>query len=225
VDNHWTYVAGTVDAVSNLSTVDFWRNSTLDGQGTSQTMAFYNARIVGPISLGGDLDVDGDLTITNTFSDSRLDGGWSNYHINLAGDWINQQSASTGSFFQNNSRVIFDGSGTQQLLLSASSHTETFNELEMNNTGGGLILNGQVVVTANCNFLQGNIHSSTANLIRIDNNATATSANNGSYVSGPIRKTGNQSFIFPVGKDGYYASIDLLVSIFTRIHIRFTIPG
>jgi hypothetical protein len=44
--------------------------------------------------------------------------------------------------------------------------------------------------------------TTTTNLITINNAATVTGASNASFVNGPIKKIGNQAFIFPVGVSG-----------------------
>jgi hypothetical protein len=49
--------------------------------------------------------------------------------------------------------------------------------------------------------------SSASNILLLNNAATATGANNSSFVSGPVRKTGNQAFVFPTGKISAYAPI------------------
>ena len=53
----------------------------------------------------------------------------------------------------------------------------------------------------------GRIFSTAANLITIEDNATALGASNTSHVNGPIKKLGDEAFIFPVGKNAYYRSI------------------
>jgi hypothetical protein len=57
------------------------------------------------------------------------------------------------------------------------------------------------------NFVNG-IVMQNANLT-ILNGATATGASNQSFVHGVVRKTGNQAFTFPVGKNGFYRPISI----------------
>jgi len=208
-DNNWTYVQGAVDALTNASTVDFHRTSIVDGQGTSSTMAFNNIMCSGAITLGGNFDVNGDLTIVNTYSDWKLDASPSNYRVNLAGNWINTNSVYTTSFEERNGKVIFDGPTAQQLTLASGAHTETFYNLEINNTSGGLTLNAPITILNNGNFLSGNFYSSVTSILKFSSASTATGASNASYVCGPVRKTGNQAFVFPVGKSSFYAPISI----------------
>lgn len=205
-DNDWTYIQGTVDAITNASKIDFHKTSVIDGQGTSATMAFYNVSFTGFISLGGNMDVNGNFDITSGVN-NRLDVTSNNYQINLAGNWTNNNSVTALSFNQQNGRVIFDGGNAQALTLASSAHSETFYNLEMNNSSIGLTLNAPVTVSNQVNFIAGNIVSSASNILLLNNAVTATGASNSSFVSGPVRKTGNQAFTFPVGKNAVYAPI------------------
>jgi hypothetical protein len=208
-DNNWTYVAGIVDATTNSSTVDFYKTSLIDGQGTSTTMAFYHTIVSGLISLGGNMDIDGDLTIRNGIN-NRLDvSALNNYQLNLAGNWTNNNSVTAASFNQQAGKVILDGGISQTLSLDIATNNETFYNLEIVNTGSGLTLNAPVTVSHNVNFITGNIFSSTSNLLLLNNSATSTGASNNSFVSGPVGKTGNQAFIFPVGKTTTYAPMSI----------------
>jgi len=206
-DNAWNYIAGTIDASTNSSTVDFYKTSVIDGQGTSSTMAFYNVIFSDFISLGGNLDVNSNFTIRNGVN-NRLDvTAANNYQINIAGNWANYNSITPTSFNQQSGKVVFDGGSAQSLTLSANTDTETFYKLEMTNTNTGLTLNAPVTISNNLNFISGNIISSTTNSLLLNNNVTSTGANNTSFVSGPISKRGNQAFVFPVGKNTVYAPI------------------
>jgi hypothetical protein len=207
MDNNWTYVSGTVDALSNSSTLDFYKTAVIDGEGASAIMTFKNIICSGFISLGGKADIDGDLMIRNDVN-SRLDVSASNYQLNLAGNWINNNSVTALSFNQENGKVIFDGNSAQSLNLAAATHNETFYNLEIKNTSG-LTLNGPVIVSSNLNFVTGTISSSAVNTLQLGNLATATGAGNASFVSGPVIKTGNQAFTFPVGRNAVYAPLSI----------------
>ncbi len=207
-DNEWTYIQGTVDANTYASTVDFYKTSVIDGQGTSASMAFYNVIFSGFISLGGNMDINGDFKITSGVN-NRLDVTSSNYQINLAGNWTNNNSVTTLSFNQQSGKVVFDGGNAQSLTLTSNTHKEIYYNLELNKNSNDLTLNAPVTVSNNVNFIAGNIVSSLSNILLLNNAVTATGANNSSFVTGPVRKTGNQGFIFPVGKNSVYAPISI----------------
>jgi len=207
MDNNWTYIAGAVDARTNASSVDFYKTSNIDGQGISSTMAFYHVIISGLITLGGNMDVNGDFTI-RAGTGNRLDvSALNNYQLNIAGYWVNNNSVTASSFNQQNGKVVFDGTRTQAITTGSSSDIETFYKLEINKTRGFLILEAPITISNNVNFVVGNILSSSAHILLINNAATATGTSRFSFVSGPVRKTGNQAFTFPVGMNAVYAPI------------------
>ncbi|OGY31152.1 MAG: hypothetical protein A2805_00615 [Candidatus Andersenbacteria bacterium RIFCSPHIGHO2_01_FULL_46_36] len=79
------------------------------------------AGLAGTWTLGANLDVDGDLTLTTgTLNTSAA----SNRSINVAGNW----SKTSGTYTGNSSTVTFDGSGAQALT------GETFYNLTINNS-------------------------------------------------------------------------------------------
>jgi hypothetical protein len=80
---------------------------TYDGTATGLNYGdtYYNLKLntSGTMTLNADLDVDGDLTITN----GTLDASSNNRAINVAGDWSN-----SGTFISRSGTVTFDGSST-----------------------------------------------------------------------------------------------------------------
>jgi len=206
-DNNWTYIAGNVDASTNTSTVDFYKTSVINGQGTSATMSFFNTIFSGFISLGGNMNVNGNFTIRSGVN-NRLDvTSANNYQLNVAGNWTNNNSATASSFNQQSGTVVFNGGAAQTLALDIATNNETFYNLQINNSSGGLTLSAPVIISNNINFISGDIISSAANILLLTNAVTATGASNGSFVAGPVCKTGNQAFIFPTGKNAVYAPI------------------
>ena len=64
-------------------------------------------------------------------------------------------------------------------------------------------------VTTNLQLQQGLLTTTTANVIQVDNGATSNIGSATSYVNGPITKKGNQAFVFPTGKNPYWARIEM----------------
>lgn len=207
--NNWTYTAGNVDAAAYNSTLDFYKTAVIDGQGTSNTMSFFNVLFSGFISLGGNMDVNGNFAI-RTGVNNRLDvNATPSYQLNVAGNWTNANSVTASSFNQQTGKVVFDGGSAQQLTLASTAHTEFFYNLEISNSNGGLLLNAPVTVSGNLHLISGKIFSSVTNLLSLSNAATATGASDSGFVSGPVLKTGNQAFTFPVGKNNSYAPVSI----------------
>jgi hypothetical protein len=114
-------------------------------------------------------------------------------------------SASYGT--ANARKFKISGSNAQSISGSAAATAFQIYQLEMTKTANVLTLNRTIKIDNNLNLVNGIIVSSAANLITIENGATATSASNASFVRGPVQKIGPQSFVFPTGKNSSYRPI------------------
>ena len=142
VGRGWTYVSGTVDAVTYASTVVFDLHSL---NLMSNGMSFYHVRIASnTISLLNNLTILGDLTIAG----GTLKPGGNT--INLAGNWNN----SGGTFTEATSTVNFNGAVLQTITGAAA---ENFNNLTINNSGPGIRLTNAFVAENTFSMNQGNI--------------------------------------------------------------------
>jgi autotransporter-associated beta strand protein len=120
-------------------------------------------------------------------------------NLSLSGDFTNN-----AAFTHNSGSVRFVGSSASAL---SSSATTTFHNLTINNPGSVTMTAGMFQVANNMTFTNGVVNQN-ATLV-ILNGATATGASNLSHVNGLVRKTGNQAFTFPVGKNGFYRPISI----------------
>jgi hypothetical protein len=147
-------------------------------------------------------------------------------------------SGASVTFFGNvtNNGTITD-SGTVVTLAGANASTidgssvTTFNNLTLNNSGATGVTLGQAMnVRGTLVLTDGYLYTTTSNVLTLTNGATTTGASNGSFVSGPMAKTGNQSFVFPVGKNVVYAPIaisapGLVTDEFTAEYIQASPNG
>ena len=122
---------------------------TLNGAGiqtirslSAAPSAYYNLTLANAAtkSLAGDVEVQGDLTISGT---AALNVTASNYIVTLAGDW-NVSSANADPFEERSGTVIFDGSSAQTITTSALG-TETFYDIVINNAAGVTLVDPIVV--------------------------------------------------------------------------------
>ncbi len=148
--------------------------------------------------LGGDLNIDGDLLISN----GKLDVTTSSRAINLAGNWTNNDV-----FEEQAGTVTFDG-GTSQRVASNGT-TETFYNVVFNNTSTGVQLNDDLTVTNHATFTDGVVSNATGERVIISDNATVSGASNASHVDGNVRKIGDDAFTFPVGNNNEYRWIGI----------------
>jgi hypothetical protein len=122
--------------------------------------------------------------------------------INLSENWTNN-----GSTNPNSISVLFNGNNNQS--ISSSSSPENIYNLIVNKSSGSIILNNATRINNTLTLQNGIINSTTVNLLKFQDNATATGASNNSYVNGPVEKTGNDAFIFPIGKASKYLPLGI----------------
>jgi hypothetical protein len=108
-----------------------------------------------------------------------------------------------GTFVPNTSTVSFQTCFLSNLLTSTG--TESFYNLEINNSNGLLITAGNHEVSNNLNLVGGLITQNAT--LTLNDNATVSNASNNSFVDGPIIKIGDDAFVFPTGTNHMYRPI------------------
>jgi hypothetical protein len=182
----WTYTAGTVDATTYGSTVYFGGTHDADAQGTSATMSFHNAVFAGTRTLTGDLKAFNNLTIN---SSSTLAQG--SYTLGFGGYANNGTHSGSGN-------ITLIGNGYHEFSKSGGG-TTSFGAVTASRSGGSLKLNSPVNITTSMSFTKGIIKTTATNLLKFADNATCTGGSDSGYVKGPVIKTGNDVFVFPLG--------------------------
>jgi hypothetical protein len=105
--------------------------------------------------------------------------------------------------------VQINGSGSQSVSKTVGSVSPTIPILTMAKSSGALTLNTDVTISNTATFTNGIVNTTSTNFLNFASGATATGMSNSSYVDGPVRKTGNNAFTFPVGSAGYYRPISI----------------
>ena len=172
------------------------------GNTTSWGRVYMNNSMAKALSVGGNLTI-GSANAASNSSELYLSSA-------IGGDlWLyGNFSRYNGSLYTDNNRAIFfKGSSnasinTPNVTITPGSPSQYFSYALLDKT------NGTEIITLNCpvgiskliTFTKGVI-TSTANypLVVIDD-ADATGASTLSFVNGPVKKIGNNSFSFPVGK-------------------------
>ncbi len=137
----------------------------------------------------------------------------------------------------NNGTITSNGvTGTLNNLIISGTAPQTFsnagvfsgNDLlfTMMNPAG-LTLLTPLTLPWNAAFTDGKIITTAANILTMGDNAIYTGGSAISFVNGPMRKTGDEDFIFPVGKGAIYAPVSLTggsgamnTDLFTAEYIR-----
>ncbi len=145
-------------------------------------------------------------------NDGYLNGG----HICV----VNDVRVNSG-FDGGNTELIFFGSTDQDFDLSGA--TGNFNgDIKIQKTGGNVLLHSDCILDApaqDLRFVKGHIVSASTQLLTFEDNTLWSGASDSSFVSGPIRKVGNDMFTFPIGKnDSLYAPLGISAPSNTTHH-------
>jgi len=127
-------------------------------------------------------------------------------NINIVNGDISTNSSSAITFGANNGSITFSG-GSAQSISKVAGASPVLTRLTMKKSSNDLTLNTDITVSISGTFTTGIIQASAANFINFSNNATATGSTDASYVDGPVRKTGDDAFTFPVGDNGFYRPV------------------
>jgi hypothetical protein len=150
------------------------------------------------------------------FGNIQIHGG---VNLTFFGNYTNN-----GPFTANAGTVTFTGSSAQTL---SGTVVTRFNNLVINNSSDtGVIFTGANVTVWDSLILNdGFVHTSMVSLLTIMDNATVVGVSDTNYIIGPMQKTGNDAFTFPIGKTGYYMPItitapDAATDAFTAEYFR-----
>ncbi|HKR05002.1 MAG TPA: hypothetical protein VJY62_10230 [Bacteroidia bacterium] len=172
------------------------RSLIIEGNINNKLVSFGN--FIFPVGGTGTFDMDDG---NNAVADGQF---------YLIGNWTNQLSET--NFSEGNSTVYFLGSGTQTITTSLIDKNENYYNVSLDNPAG-FTIDGDVTVKGNMNMINGVVTpvvNATDEVVFTDN-ATVTNLSASSYVSGKVRKIGNDAFIFPTGKGGKWARIAMAV--------------
>lgn len=128
-----------------------------------------------------------------------------NYNCNyLANVQLNSTTAIT--FGTGSGTATFNGSSAQTISTTTGTPAPIFSRAIINNSGAGVTLQTPVNVSNNLQLLSGLLHTTTTNILTMQNNSSvaAGSALSTSYVDGPMRyqkaSSGSTTLNFPIGK-------------------------
>jgi hypothetical protein len=160
------------------------------------------------------LTVLGNITIGNngTISLSDLVGG----DLKVQGNWTRSGS---GIFNPRNRAVFFEGPSGDQSITG----TTTFDYLLITKAAGNVELNSPVTVNQLLTLTSGKIYTSSTNLLTLTDNASYAGGSINSFVSGPMKKIGDEDFVFPVGLTSIYAPVGLTGGSNAAVTDEFTV--
>ncbi len=96
----------------------------------------------------------------------------------------------------------------KNLTLQPTGPT-TLRDLTLAGAGKVLTLAAPLTLTGTLTLNAGLVHTTPATLLTLADQASATAGSATSYVDGPLRKAGQQAFVFPLGKGGHWARLGI----------------
>lgn len=100
--------------------------------------------------------------------------------------------------------------GSTNSIISGAAGSVAFGDFEMDKSGGATTqLNVPITIAEDLTLLNGNLITTSVNLLTLLDGATSTAGNAGSYVTGPVKKIGDDAFVFPIGKGTYWARLGM----------------
>ncbi|WP_186280039.1 T9SS type A sorting domain-containing protein [Fluviicola chungangensis] len=110
-----------------------------------------------------------------------------------------------GTVSDSGALITLAGSNLQTI---GGSVVMTLNNLTLNNTSAsGINLTQALNVRGTMTFTDGYLNTTAGNILTMTSTSAVSGVSNNSFVSGPVVKTGNTAFVFPVGKNVVYAPI------------------
>ncbi len=189
IDNNLIFNAGTSTTI--LVNGSITNNGTIEGQSSVIRMDGSPSDISGTgVSNFNHLVVENSASLTLNAS------------INIKGNMVID-----GNFTGTGRKVSFIGLANSTISGSASSIV--FGDLEQNKTFGYTALAAPISITGQLSLLNGKINTTAASYINMADNSTTSSGSDASFVNGPMRKTGNDAFVFPIGKGSKWARLGI----------------
>jgi|GEM_PF-519948 len=165
-------------------------NWYIGGNGTG-TVTFSNTNAnASPVLVLGDIIIKGSSQLQ-----SQGTG------IELHGNLINNGLL---SYIPSASKLIFSGGNAQTVSGGGSM---ILYDMVVSKAGGQVTLNQGTLIDGTLSLINGIVNTSAAFPVVVNDNALVTGASNASFVSGPLTKRGDDSFVFPIGKSTDYQSL------------------
>ncbi len=167
-------------------------NLYVGGNGSGNVSFLYSNTYSSALKVVGDIVIVSGSTLRNEGTGVEVQG--------------NMICNGTHSYGSSTSYLLFSGSNIQ--TVSGIGSISVY-RMDVNKTSNDLSLSNSINIFGLIKMVSGNINTTSSSTINIQNNATANSFSNSSFVRGPMKKTGNNAFIFPVGKGNLLRTIGM----------------
>ncbi|MBU1717853.1 MAG: T9SS type A sorting domain-containing protein, partial [Bacteroidetes bacterium] len=154
-----------------------------------------------------------DLTLSSTAADKTNISLNDDSELKIGRNIVRGDPAYGNITCNDDSRLSFETNRFQQTIGATGGDGGDGIQIEnltINNTAPAspqVTLTGLVEISGNLTLTNGIIATTEDNILVIKDNATISGGSETSYIDGPLKKIGNDAFVFPVGDDGYFAQI------------------
>lgn len=194
------------------------RHYSVGSPAVNSTTTFYNLILNNTgadgrfdLEMGDRLNVQNDLTVQNGYF--GVPGG-SLTNQSFLGVGGNLVLNATAKPFTNAIHLQFIGDNAQSVTLNGNTTGHINGNVSFAKTDiGPITLNSPMILDVagqTVNFIGGVLETSITNILNFAvNGVNATGGNSGSYIEGPVERTGNTAFTFPTGNNSYYGPIHI----------------
>jgi len=175
------------------------------GVDTFRTAVTFNNFGTGLLSIAEKRDGNlfgGSVLVNGT--GGRIDFGRAGGSALISGDITANRTGSGQIQFKG---ILLNGP-TAQAINGTASLPPTFISLEIDNPLG-VTLNTAIDISGRLQLTTGNLFSDIVNIVTFRDNAVVSGGSPISFVAGPVRKIGNDGFIFPTGNGSSYQPIGI----------------
>lgn len=125
-----------------------------------------------------------------------------------------------GTYNLGNNVLIINGNGIQNWSGTSVTTLSNLCIKSPQNQSNTLKLFSNLTISSSLNLVNGYIESNSISTLNVSDNAVANVGSSNSFVIGMMRKIGNDSFVFPIGKNGKWAPLG--ISAPTSITSQYT---
>lgn len=104
-------------------------------------------------------------------------------------------------------QLLFNGTTPQNITLAGSITNNV--EFHVSKPSGNAVLQTPIILPYKLTLTKGKIITTSANILTLADNATSSGGSSLSFVQGPMRKAGNDDFVFPIGTGAMYTPIGM----------------
>ena len=196
-------------ATGGSSTTNVAGNNIFNQAGGGGTTVFNN-NTTSTVNLAASLSGDtfnGDVTFNIVTSTGRIrvaQSGTSFFYEDIIITYVHATPTMAVPF----GTVEFTGASPQTISNNRNLLPQ-FSTFRMHKTTNNVQLNAPIEIVSTLDMTTGLLLTTATNYVSILDAGTAISTNDASYVEGPVRKTGDDGFTFPVGEEGFYRPISI----------------